>query len=301
MKSLSMTALALNPAVRDERLGIAMMLVAMALFSLVNALVKELAQTFSINQIVAFRNVGALIPILLFAMAHGGVRVLRPNRPWAQVSQAVLFGIGVWGTFIAYKLMPITEATAISFAQPLIAVALAAPLLGETVGWQRWLAVLAGFAGVMLMVAPSGAGFNVGAVFAVVAAGASAAGLLQMRSLSRHDSALTILFWTMALSGVLAMVLSAFGWVTPSRTQLWVLIGMGVASGVLQYVMTLAVYHASIAAIAPTRYTMILWAVAIDVVWFGDWPTLRVLAGAGVVVFASWLVLRKPGPVAPAP
>jgi drug/metabolite transporter (DMT)-like permease len=295
-----MTALDLNPAVRDERLGIMLMLVGMALFSLVNALVKELAQTFSINQIVAFRNVGALIPILLFALMHGGVRVLRPNRPRAQVAQAVLFGIGVWGSFFAYKLMPITDATAISFAQPLIVVALAAPMLGETVGWRRWLAVLAGFAGVMLMVAPSGQGFNVGALFAGAAAVASAAGLLQMRSLSRHDSSLTILFWTMALSGALAVLLSPFGWVTPSRTEFWVLTGMGVVCGILQYVVTLAVYHASVSAIAPTRYTMILWAVAIDVVWFGDWPTLQVLAGSAIVVFASWLVLQRPGPRAPA-
>jgi drug/metabolite transporter (DMT)-like permease len=121
-----------------------------------------------------------------------------------------------------------------------------------------------------------------------------------MRSLSRHDSSLTILFWTMALSGALAVLLMPFGWVTPTRTEFWVLTGMGVVCGILQYVVTLAVYHASVSAIAPTRYTMILWAVAIDVVWFGDWPTLQVLAGSAIVVFASWLVLQRPGRQAPA-
>ena len=294
-----MTALDLTPTVRDERLGIVMMLVGMALFSLLNAVVKDLAQTYTINQIVAFRNIGALIPILLFALSRGGVRVLRPHRPRAQVLQAMLFAVGVWGTFFAYKLMPITDATAISFAQPLIAVALAAPLLGETVGRRRWLAVLAGFLGVMLMVAPGGDGFNVGALFAGTAAVASALGLLQMRSLLQYDSSLTILFWTMALSGGLAMLLSPFGWVAPTPADFLVLTAMGVASGILQYVMTLAVYHASVSAIAPTRYTMILWAMIIDVVWFGDWPTVRVLSGAAIVALASWLVLKKSGPVPP--
>jgi drug/metabolite transporter (DMT)-like permease len=296
-----MTALDLSPAVRNERLGVVMMLVGMGLFSLLNAVVKDMAQTYSINQIVAFRNVGALIPVLLFALTRGGLRVLRPSRPRAQVMQAVLFSVGVWGSFFAYKLMLITDATAISFAQPLIAVALAAPLLGETVGRRRWLAVLAGFAGVMLMVAPDGGGFNVGAVFAGAAALASAMGLLQMRSLLRHDSSLAILFWTMTMSGGLAVLLSPFGWVAPTPRDFLILTAMGVASGILQYVVTLAVYHASVSAIAPTRYTMILWAVAIDIVWFGDWPTLRVLAGAAIVVFASWLVLRRPEAAVPLP
>lgn len=288
-----MSMLSLAPPVRDERLGILLMLAGTAGFSALNALVKELATVFPLSQIVAFRNGGALIPILLFAVSRGGLHVLRPNRPRGQALQAALFTAGVFASFLSYTLMPITDAVAISFAQPLIVVALAAPLLGETVGLRRWAAVLAGFAGVMLMVAPSGEGLNIGAVFAGLAAVTSALGLLQMRSLTAHDSSLAILFWTMALSGGFALLLLPLHWVTPSAEQVLALTAMGIASGILQYVTTLALYHASASAIAPTRYTMLLWAMLIDVVWFGDVPTVRVLLGASIVVGASWLVLRR--------
>lgn len=288
-----MTAVVLAPVARDERRGVIMMLVGTALFSLVNALVKELSETFAITQIIAFRNVFALIPILAFAALRGGFRTLRTRRPAGQALQAALFLAAVYGAFESYRLMPITDATAISFAQPLIVAALAAPLLGERIGPRLWTAVIAGFCGVLLMATPTGAGFNIGALWAGGAALASALALLQMRFLSRDEPSIAILFWTMALSGGAAALTAPFGWTAPTAAQAATLVALGVACGMLQYLTTRAVYHASAAAVAPTRYTMILWAAVIDIVWFRDWPTTQVMAGAAVVIVASSLVLRR--------
>ncbi|MEJ1161323.1 DMT family transporter [Prosthecomicrobium sp. N25] len=281
------------PAPRHERTGIVLMLVGIGLFSIVNAVIKELTFRFSVTEIIVFRNFSALIPIVLMAGSMGGLRVLRPTRFRPQAIQALLFLVAIYGHFYAFKLMPITDATAISFAQPIIVVALSAPLLGERVTPAQWAAVVMGFAGVLLMVSPSGQALNIGALCAAGGTMASALSMLQLRQLTATDTSIAILFWTMAISGAAALPLLPFDWVTPTPWQALGLVATGVACGILQYLTTLALHHASAAAVAPTRYTSIVWALAIDVAWFAVVPSPAVLTGAAVVIAAAVLVLRR--------
>jgi drug/metabolite transporter (DMT)-like permease len=287
-----MTDLAV-PSPRNERTGVMLMLVGIGLFSIVNAAIKELSAQVSITQIIVFRNFAALIPIVMMAGTMGGLRVLKPSRFGPQVVQALLFFLTLYGYFFAYKLMPITDATAISFAQPLIVVALSAPFLGERVSAAQWVAVLMGLAGVLLMVGPSGESLNVGALCAVAGTLASAISMLQLRRMTATDPSIAILFWTMAISGAAALPLLAVGWVTPTPWQVAALVATGIACGILQYLTTLALHNASVAAIAPTRYTGIVWALAIDMAWFAVTPSPAVLLGAAVVIAAAVLVLRR--------
>lgn len=278
---------------RDERLGVLLMLAGLALFSIANAAIKVLAETFPISQIVVFRNVFALVPLLLVARSLGGLGLLWSRDRKGQLVQAVLFCGSVYGFFAAMKLMPITDATAISFAQPLIVVALAAPLLDERVRPVDWIAVAAGLAGVSIMVRPTGAGLDWGAAAAIGATVASAFGMLQLRSLSRRDHSIAITVWTMAISAALSLPLLAVQWVTPTPAQFLALAGMGIGCGALQYLTTRALHHASPAALAPATYTKIVWAAAIDVVWFAAVPTPQVLIGSAIVIVAATIVVRR--------
>ena len=284
----------LSAAERDARKGIAFMLGGLALFSILNGVVKAQAAIFPVNQIIFFRNGFGLIALLVVIQAMGGRALLTTRRPAAQALQALLFSGVLFFMFIAYRLMPLADATAIAFLQPLLVLVMSAPLLGERVSLSRWIAVAIGFSGVLLMVQPSGELSRLGAAAAGIATLFSALTLILQRSLSRHDETLTIVFYTMALSTLMLIPSLFWFWVQPTPLQLAGLIAMGLASGLCQYLTTRAVFFAPVASIAPIKYTAMIWAILIGYFWFGDVPTLPVLVGSTIVIAATLIVLKSP-------
>jgi drug/metabolite transporter (DMT)-like permease len=263
--------------------------------------VKAQASLFPVNQIIFFRNSFGLLSLVLLMQMMGGRAMLVTRRPKAQFWQAFCFTGVLLFMFFAYQHMPLADATAISFLQPLLVVVLSAPLLGEKVSLSRWIAVAIGLAGVMLMIQPSGNGNLLGAAAAGIATLFSAICLLQQRFLSRDEATLTIVFYTMLLSSLIVLPSLFWFWVWPTWWQLAGLIAMGLASGFCQYITTRAVFFAPVASVAPMKYTAMLWAIIIGYIWFGDVPTTWVLIGSSIVILATLIVLKAPdkppGPV----
>lgn len=274
------------------------MLVGLALFSVLNGVIKSLMVTFPVNQVVFFRNALALVTLLLMARSFGGLQALRVNSPGPLVTQGVLFTAVLGFVYVAYGLMPLADATAISFLQPLLVVMLSWRLLGEKVSNTGWVAVALGLFGVLLMIRPTGNSSIFGVVMALIGTVFSAAYMIHQRDLSRQESTLAITFWTLAGCALLTLPTLPFFWVQPTAEQ-WVwLIGNGLASGFCQYITTRALFHAPAATVAPLKYTMIVWAVVIGFFWFGEVPSLGMLAGSAIVILASYLVYQdEPKPV----
>lgn len=279
---------------RDARRGIVMMLVGLALFSILNGVVKALAESFAVNQIVFFRNLFALVTLLLMARGLGGLPALRVRDRAGMALQAVQFTAVLLFIFVAYRHMPLADATAISFLQPVLVMLLSAPLLGEKVTRLGWIALLMGLGGVVLMVRPSGGGSLFGLTMSVIGTVFSALSLIQQRSLSRMETSLAIAFWTLAGSALLVAPSLPFNWVQPTPAQWALLIGNGLASGACQYLTTRALFHAPVATLAPLSYTKMIWALIVGFVWFGDMPTALVLGGSAIVIVASALVYIAP-------
>lgn len=285
---------------RDARRGVMMMLIGLALFSILNGVVKALAETFAVNQIIFFRNSFALVTLLLMARGLGGFAALKVHDRAGMALQALQFTAVLLFIFVAYRHMPLADATAISFLQPVVVMLLSAPLLGEKVTRLGWIALLLGLGGVLLMVRPTGGGSLFGLTMSVIGTVFSALSLIQQRSLSRNETSLSIAFWTLAGSALLVLPSLPFNWVQPTPGQWALLIGNGLASGACQYLTTRALFHAPVATIAPLSYTKMLWALVVGFVWFGDMPTALVLGGSAIVIAASALVYLAPKPV-PAP
>lgn len=285
---------------RDARRGVVMMLIGLALFSILNGVVKALAETFAVNQIIFFRNSVALVTLLLMARGLGGFAALKVRNRAGMALQALQFTAVLLFIFVAYRHMPLADATAISFLQPVLVLLLSAPLLGEKVTRLGWVALLLGLGGVLLMIKPTGGGSLFGLTMSVIGTVFSALSLIQQRSLSRNETSLAIAFWTLAGSALLVLPSLPFNWVQPTPAQWALLIGNGLASGACQYLTTRALFHTPVATIAPLSYTKMLWALIVGFVWFGDVPTLLVLGGSAIVIAASALVYLAPKPV-PAP
>jgi drug/metabolite transporter (DMT)-like permease len=280
---------------RDPRRGLVLMFLGLALFSVLNGVVKAQAESFPVNQIVFFRNAGgALALIIVLAWLREPLRIRLRQLP-LNLLQMVVMTSGILLTFTAFQLMPLADVMAIGFTQPIV-IALASVLfLGERINRYGWAAVVLGLLGVQLVVMPSasGSGLGLGALAAAAGMVCSAASMMLQRTLTTYQSPLLITVAFMTLSSLTLLPSLLMSWVVPSLWQLAGLIAMGLASGPLQLLMVSALYHASAATVAPTSYTNMLWAVLIGYFWFGDVPTVSVLAGSAVVIAASALLVRS--------
>jgi len=278
---------------RDPRRGLVLMLLGLALFSILNAVVKAQAEFFPVNQIVFFRNAGGGLALLAMLPWLGERLQISLSHLPVNILQTAVMTSGILLTFLAFHLMPLADVMAIGFLQPIVIAVASVLFLGERINRYGWAAVVLGLVGVQLVIMPSGPGINLGALAAAGGMICSAASMMLQRTLTSHQTPLLITFTFMIFSSLVLVPTLLMSWVTPNAWQLAGLIAMGLASGPLQLLMVNALYHATAATVAPMSYTNMLWAVLIGYLWFGDVPTLFVLGGSVVVIGATALLLRS--------
>ena len=164
-----------------------------ALLTINDALAKLMTAHYPVGQLMFMRGVFVLLPIAFLVWRAGGTRVLRVRNPKGQLLRGITVILGSFLFVTALKLMPLADAIAITFAGPLFLTAMATPLLAETVGWRRWLAVVVGFCGVVLMLRPTGA-FQWVALLPLAVALLGAFRDIITRAMVGSESTLSILF-----------------------------------------------------------------------------------------------------------
>ncbi len=275
--------------------GIAAMLVAVAAFAAMDAMLKLLAASYPPMQVATLRGAASLPFVLAGVGLFGHWRDLRPVHLRLHLARGVLGIIMVAGFIYAVKVLSLADAYAIFFVAPLMVTAFAVPLLGERVDWQRWLAIFTGLAGVLAMLRPTGGtGLSMlGMAGALLSAVAYALSAISVRVLTRTDTTVSMVFWFLVLLTLFAAVIAAPGW-TPIRTIDWGwILALGAVGTVGQHFVTEAFRHAPASVIAPFEYTALLWGVAIDWVFWDVLPGLRVYLGGSLVVTAGLYLLWR--------
>ncbi|MBM3518115.1 MAG: DMT family transporter [Alphaproteobacteria bacterium] len=269
------------------------MLSSVAVFSVMDALVKWLAADYSVAQLMFFRSVFAFVPLGVLAWHSGGPAALRTTRPGGHVLRA-LIGITAMGLFfLALGLMPLADVVAISFAGPLFLTALSVPLLGERVGIRRWAAVVVGFLGVLVIVRPGPGMFDPVSLVAVGGAVAYGLAMIMVRKLSATESTVAIVFYFTLSCALVSGLALPFTWVTPPAEDWIALAALGVLGGLGQILMTNAFRRVQAAVVAPLEYTAILFAVALGIVFWNERPDSWTLIGAAVVIACGLYILHR--------
>ncbi|HEY6823260.1 MAG TPA: DMT family transporter, partial [Steroidobacteraceae bacterium] len=188
----------------------------------------------------------------------------------------------------AVRVGSLANAYSVFLSAPLIVAALSVPLLGERVDGRNWLAILAGLAGVLIMLRPSASGLSsLGALAALVGATAYALSAIAVRVLTRSDTTVSVVFWTVGLMTVFASAIAAPAWV-PIEHEHWKwLAGLGVLAAVAQYLLIEAFRSAPPSVVTPFEYTALLWGVAIDRAVWHVLPSARVCFGGGIVIVSG--------------
>jgi drug/metabolite transporter (DMT)-like permease len=283
---------------RSDRvpLGIAYMMGATLLYAGSHALSKWQVASYSFAEVLFFRALGSLVICAPLILPRTGLRVFVTRRLGAHMARTTLQAISQSLIVLALSLMPLAGAIAINFSTPLFAALLAVIFLHEKIGRARGLVLVVGFIGVLLIASPSADSFNIGAIFAIANAVTYATVTVAVRGLSATESAETLIMFQMVyLAGFFALALPFFGFAWPASGADWsALLVNGVLNGLGQYAWTRALSLAPTAAVGPFYYFLLVWAMILDFVFWGDVPTLTLLAGSAVVVGSGlFLLLRE--------
>lgn len=281
---------------RSEHMrGILAMLLAVALFSVMDAQLKLLAAHYPPLQVSFLRGAASLPFVLLPVLLRGRLARLRPVNLRLHLLRGVLSVVMLASFVFAVRESSLATTYSIFMCAPLVVAALSAPLLGERVARAQWGAIGVGLAGVLLMVAPRGGAewVSLGALAAVLAVATYSLSVVTLRLLSRTDTTESMVFWFTVLLAAGAGLLAIPGWAPLAASHWPLFVGIGVTGAIAQHFITEAFRHAPAAVVAPFEYTALLWGVVLDLVIWGVLPGWVTLAGGGIVIGAGLYLLRR--------
>jgi drug/metabolite transporter (DMT)-like permease len=273
--------------------GVAAMILAALLLTLNDAVSKYLTETYFVGQVIALRQLRSLVVIIPYIHWISGWGTIRVANRGGMALRALFFIATTGFIVLSFSLLPLALVTAVAFASPIFVVALSRAMIGEHVSRRRWIAVLAGFVGVLIIVRPGGAAFDAVLIWPVLAALAAGFRDVVTRRLSRTDSSISILFWSTLAVIAAASLTAVDGWqaVTPAAAGWLLLNGMLGGSAHFLIIESLRLGDASL--VAPFRYTGLIWATILGLLIWGQFPDHWTIVGALVLVVSGIYIIER--------
>lgn len=282
--------------VANEGLGITLRILSTLAFAAMGLCVKALGGSVPLGQVVFFRSAVALVPLALFLWWRGEwPRGLATARPLGHVGRCLMGATAMFTSFAAIRLLPLAEATMLSYLTPVMLVLLAWALLGEQPNARRIAGVVLGLAGAAVFCLPAftgtlPGGAGLGVVFGLLTAVLTAGALIQVRRLTLlGERAGAIAFWFAIVSALGGLLTLPWGWVWPGAAGMALLIATGLAGGLAHILMTLSFSHADASALAPFEYLSVLWAVALGFAFFAEVPGLAFLLAGPLILLGAFV------------
>ena len=272
-------------------LGVGLYLLGVGLFAINDALGKWLVADYGVGQLMMLRSIGAVM-VLAPMILSLRVKLIEPRRAPLQVLRILVAAVDTFAFYYATRFMPLADVMTFYMATPLIVTALSAPLLGEKVERFRWIAVLVGFAGVVIALRPSPQMFSWAAPFALFGAVMFALSQTITRELRGVHWAPLVL-WQFVGSGLIGAATVPWAWTTPTAFDLGLMALVGAVSMLCFIFIVQALAMARAAVLAPLQYSAILWAAIMGWLVWRDAPTLPIIVGNTVIIGSGLYVAAR--------
>jgi len=274
--------------------GIGAMLIAVAMFSLMDTGLKLLSPHYPALQVAAMRAFSSLPLVIAYVAWRGAFHTLLRVRWPLHLLRGVL-GIGMLSLFtFGLRHLPLAETYSIFFIAPLLITVLSVPFLGERVDSSRWTAVLVGLLGVIVVLRPTGSGMFTLAGLAVLASAVCySISAITVRIVGRTDSTESQLFWLMAMVAVGAGAMAAPEWVAIRAIDAWALLGVAIFGFLGQLAITEAFRLGEASAIAPLEYSALAWGLGLDWILWRTLPDAVTLIGAAIIIASGVYLVRR--------
>lgn len=291
--------------------GIAYLCLGVFVFSLQDAIIKQVSGAYPLTEVVSIRSLVGLPILLALVQREVGWRAIFASHIGPLALRAFILFVSYTAYYMAFPALPLADAVALYFTVPLFVTALAGPFLGERAGWKVWLAVGVGFLGVTVMLRPGSGLFEPAALLSLLSAAMYASSMLMARKLGSAQPASVMSFYQngVFLIGALltALVLHGLGivnaahpslsflvrpWVWPTLSDGLLMAACGVVAATGMMFLTSAYRVARASLVAPFEYTGILWAPLWGFLFFSEVPRWTTVAGGAVIVVAGLVALR---------
>ena len=273
--------------------GIALSAMAYGLFSLQDAIVKWLVESLAVPQVLFFRSLVIVAIALVLTGREGPRQLLRGPNKGALLLRAVLILLAWMLYYSAARHLGLAELTTIYFVAPILVVGLSVLILKERVDAMRWAIVSLGFAGAVLAALPGAPVSLTPAILALLAAFCWGLSSILLRMVSRTESTANQMLASNLLFLLACGAALPWVWETVEATQGALLIGLGLAGGLGQYLLFEAFRHAPASTVAPVEYSGLVWAFALGYWVWGDVPAFHVFAGAALIVASSLALIAS--------
>ncbi len=279
---------------RDNLRGIGAMLFAVAMFALMDTGMKLLAAHYPSMQVAALRALSSLPLVLVYVAWRGAFKTVWRVRWRLHLLRGVL-GIGMLAAFaFGLRELPLAEAYSIFFVAPMLITGLSVPLLGERVEPARWVAIVVGLLGVIIVLRPTGQGlFTLGGVAILASAACYALSAVLVRIVSRTDSSESLVLWLMVMVSIGAGALAAPSWVPVRLEHGWILAGIAVSGFLGQIAVTEAFRRGDVSAVAPFEYSALAWGIGLDWLLWQVLPDRYTVLGATVIIASGLYLVRR--------
>ena len=280
------------PLETNTRAGIFWMTSTMLMFVCMDACAKYLVQQYPTMQVVWGRYFFQVVILLIVLAPKLPILVKTTSLPIQLLRSLFLLGATLC-FFTGLGTLQIAEASAIMYTAPLIVTGLAPFILKEKVGIRRWMSVLIGFAGALIIIRPGHSTLGVGAFWILGAAASYACYQLSTRALSQHDSPLTTLFYSALLGAIIMTAVLPFHFQMPDTWGWFVMFLAGLFGTVGHYCMIKAFTHAEASAVAPYTYSNLIWATILGYFIFGALPDIWTYVGATIIIAAGLYIMHR--------
>jgi len=275
----------------DVPRGILFMISATVLFALSSGATKWLVAIYPVGEVMFLRSFLSLVVCAAVILPFAGLSVFATQRPRDHLARGLSQAVSQTFTVIAFWLMPLAGVIAINFSAPLFSALVAVLWLKERAGPARWSALVAGFIGVLIVANPGADSLTLGALFALANAVMYGSVTVAVRGMSKTESGTTLLMWQMVTIAVCHSLLLLFGFHWPTLGDLAIFALCGVTWAIGQYLWTQALLLAPATAVSPFYYFLLVWAMVIGFLVWGDVPTPALLVGSTIVVGSGLFLL----------
>jgi len=290
--------------------GILCLIGAVAFLSVSDSIIKWLSPIYALHEIMLFRALFAMVVVLGIVQLEGGIKTLKTRRPLLHFFRGSLLVLANMFFFLGLATLPFAETVALFFVAPLFICLLSQPVLGEKVGLSRWIVILIGLSGVLVMVRPGAEVFALTSLLPILAALSYAIMQMMTRKLGMREKAGTLTFYIqfafILISSLIGLsigdgrlntvgnptsefLLRAWIWPLPEDFGLLALCGLIVAFG--GYLLSQAYRLGQASAVAPFEYSSLPFALIIGYYLWGDWPDWISFVGSGLIIFSGLLIV----------
>lgn len=275
-----------------NQLGVLYGIASVACFAMMDASVKWL-DMFPVGQVLFSRFFFGLIPILMLVPRGEFKTFYKTSRPKLHAFRAITGTLAIIALFIALREIPLADVVSLTFGGPIFVTLGSIFFLSEKVGVKRWLAVLIGFFGMLLIVKPAYEELNIYYIFPIIFCIFFACVALSIRSLSSTEPNYRIALYFSLLSMIVGLLTLPFGWVMPNKFELFLLIFTGLVGSVANILLTVSLRYAEASLVTPTKYLNLVFAILLGYFIWSEIPKLLTIVGAGLIIISSVIIFMR--------